>query len=264
MKKLAFLLVFLVSCSMTASASYIRLQTTLTTKVTDNILKVSVSAVNQGDEPAYNVQAMVQVGEKKILGQKMQELGVNRIYAAQASFNLSHKKPGEHPIVIAMHYADANLYPFSALTCQTFNYKAEDLPIEIIGSMPSTSLWKKGKVRLTLKNLGKSEKAVLTRLVAPRELTAAEEAVEISLPPRAVVHLDFEIENFSALEGSTYQVYAISEYEKSNLRQTSITPGIVKIVETRTIFGLSYNLILGLLAVLVLFFVVAQFLTKRK
>lgn len=263
MKKLFLLLLILFLGAYSAAASYISLQTSVTSRVVKNTLKVSVSAVNKGDEPAHNVQAEIRVKEKTIPAKKLAQLGVNQVYRAQASFDLSRKKPGEYPLIVTMHYADANLYPFSALTCQTFSCKKEALPGQIFGSLKSTSFWKKGKVKLTLKNMSDSEIKASAYLVAPRELTLAKGSFKISIPPKSVKDLDFEIENFSALHGSSYQVFAISEYEKNGIYQTSITPGIIKIIKEREIFGISYTAILVILFILVLIFAAAQFLKKK-
>ena len=263
MKKLFLLLLILFLGVYSAAASYISLQTSVTSRVVKDTLKVSVSAVNKGDEPAHNVQAEIRVKEKTIPAKKLAQLGVNQVYRAQVSFNLSHKKPGEYPLLVTMHYADANLYPFSALTCQTFSYKSEALPGQIFGSLKSASFWKKGKVKLTLKNMSQSEVKALTYLVVPRELTVAEKPFELSIPSKSARDLNFEIENFSALHGSSYQVFAVSEYEKEGVYQTSITPGMVKIVKTREIFGINYKVILVVLLILILIFTAAQVLKKK-
>ncbi|MEE8637769.1 MAG: hypothetical protein V3T21_01860 [Candidatus Margulisiibacteriota bacterium] len=263
MKKLFLLLLILFLGAYSAAASYISLQTSVTSRVVKNTLKVSVSAINKGDEPAHNVQAEIRVKEKTIPAKKLAQLGVNQVYRAQASFNLSHKKPGEYPLIVTMHYADANLYPFSALTSQTFSYKTDALVSEIFGSMQSTTFWKKGKVKLTLKNMSRSEVKASTYLVVPRELTVAEKPFELSIPSKSARDLNFEIENFSALHGSSYQVFAISEYEKNGVYQTSISPGTVKIIKTREIFGINYTVIIVVLLLMVLIFVAAQFLKKK-
>jgi hypothetical protein len=247
-----------------ASASYISLQTSVSSKVVGDQLQVSVSVVNKGDESAYNVQAEIRAGGKKLLARKVQELGINRTYRAQAVFDLDYKLPGEYPLVVVMHYADANMYPFSALTCQAFSFKSEAIPAEIFGSIKAATFWKKGQAKLTLKNMATAAIEARTYLVAPRELTAGGETLLVRVPAKSSARVSFGVENFSALSGSTYQVYAISEYEKDGRHLTSISPGMMKIVAAREILGLNYSVIIALLAGLVLVFIAAQFLRPKK
>ncbi|OGB86913.1 hypothetical protein A3H38_00225 [candidate division WOR-1 bacterium RIFCSPLOWO2_02_FULL_46_20] len=257
MKKAA--LFFALLCLATqVSASYISLKTTVAAKVDVNTLKVFVSVVNKGDEAAYNVQAEIRVVDRKILADKTQELGVNQGYKAYYSFPLQLKQPGQYPLVVIMHYADANQYPFSALTAQTFNSRAQDVPAEAFGKMQAEPFWKKGKIYLSLKNLGSEDLAVTTHLVVPGELSAGESAVRLDLKKKSTSETGFSLENFSALAGSTYQIFAVSEFTKDNLHYTVITPGTVRIVEIKTILGLEYRYILLILALLIFLFVVYQ------
>jgi len=267
MKKL--LILFLVTgysflVTLPASASYISLQTTVNSAVAGNTLTVSISSVNKGDEAAHNVQAEVRLGEKKVVLKKAAELKVNGAYRAQRSFKLDQKVPGEYPLVVVMHYADANQYPFSALSCQTFSYRTESRPSDLFGKLTSSTFWKKGRVKLTLKNLSKADIEASTSLVVPREISAAPDRVEISVPANSKEEAAFELENFSALNGSSYQVFAVTEHEKGSLHQTTITPATVKIMQSQELFGLSYPVIIFIIAVLTLVLVAAQFLGKKK
>lgn len=263
MKKIAIVAVLLMVFSISASASYISLKTSLTSKVKGNVLEVMVDVVNKGDEPAYNVQAEIKVGEQKFLAEKRAELGINQTYKAYATFNLKLGKPGSYPLVLVMHYADANQYPFSALTSHTYTYKTASPPSEVFGRMKSAKFWKTGKVELTLKNMGEEEIKTKTKLFVPRELTVARTSQQITLAPKSEQRVSFEIENFSALDGSNYQVFAISEYDSQDFHQTSITPGTVKIKETREILGLSYPIVIAILVILVIIFAAAQFWRKK-
>lgn len=251
------ILIFALGCS--ASASYISLNTTLTTKVENNQLRVLLESINKGDESAYNVQAEIRVGDKKFLAKKRQDLGINQRYKAYTTFKLGKIKPGQYPLVLIMHYTDANQYPFSALTCQTYSYKAANLPSDIFGRMKSRTFWKQGKVKLTLKNMSDSEISTSTFLVIPREITVAGGSQKATLLPKSQQTINFSVENFSALSGSNYQIFAIAEYEKEGRHQTSITPGMLKIVEAKQILGINYLYFMIIFAVLVAVFIAFQF-----
>ena len=86
---------------------------------------------------------------------------------------------------------------------------------------------------------------------------------EIELEPKSERGSSFPIKNFSALAGSTYQVFAFSEFEDQNLHYTAVFPGTIKIVTTQEIFGLSFTTLFVMLALLAVIFIGAQFLKAR-
>jgi len=262
-KKLACLLILTLWLGSAAFASYISLNTTLSSKVENNNLKVTVSVVNKGDESAFNVQAEIKVGKKDVLLSKTSELPVNGIYKVEEAFRLSLAKPGTYPLTLIMHYTDANQYPFSALTGQTFTYRQEAVS-PIFGQLKSTSFSKEGQLKLVLKNSGDAGIKTNTYLVAPGELTVAEKSLSLAVASKSEQSGSFAVKNFSALSGSTYQVFAISEFEDQSLHYTSISPGTVKIVERQEIFGLSYATLFFILAMLIIIFIGAQFFKWNK
>ena len=261
MKKLLYVFIIVSLLASAAHASFISLNTTVTSEVRGNILNVSVSVVNKGDEAAHNVQAEVRLGDKKILANKKQELGVGGIYRAKTSFQLN-QKPGQYPLVIVMHYADANQYPFSALTVQSFPYKAQAMLSDVFGKGKDATFWEKGSIKFILKNMGDTEIKSSTYLVTPRELTVKEGKQALTIAPKSDQSLKFSVENFSALSGSNYQVFAISEYEKDGVHLTNVTPGMIHLVEQKKVIGIDARYLFVTLVVLVLLFVGFQVYKK--
>jgi len=246
----------------TSFASYISLNTSVTSKVEKDKLKVFVSANNKGDEPAYNVQAEIRMGDKKVLTEKSTSVAVNDTYKRGAELSLNLSKPGQYPLVVIMHYGDANQYPFSALTVQTFAYKADPGLSEIFGKLKAITFWKEGKTSLILKNLAESVINTKTYLIIPQEISVKESRIESNIAPKSEAQIEFSFDNFSALTGSTYQIFAISEYEKDNIHQTNITPGLVKIIEEKKIMGISYTMVFSAMAILLVLLIGYQFLKK--
>lgn len=128
MKKNLIIALAVVFSALGASASYISLNTTLSSKVEGKNLKIMVSTVNKGDESAFNVQAEFRAAGRTVLAEKSPELPVGAVYQARAVIPVPVNKPGTHPLILVMHYTDANQYPFSALTAQTFIYRQEAVP----------------------------------------------------------------------------------------------------------------------------------------
>lgn len=244
-------------------ASYISLNTTVTAKSDKNNLKILVSAQNKGDEPAFNVKAEIKAGNKTILAATKQELGINQIYSAEALVGFENQIGGQYPLVVIMHYADANQYPFSALNAQTFNVKVDTLPSDLFGQMGATTIWQDGELTLKLKNLGDSNINASIYLATPRELTSTASPQAISIPAKEQASITFPIKNFSALNGSAYQVFAITEYNLNGTHHTTITPGTVRVVESKTIFGLNINVLIFTCMILLVIFIGAQFFWKK-
>ena len=240
-----------------AVASYISLNTSLTSRAQGDKLTVSVSVVNKGDESAYNVQAEVKLGNRQAMGEKKTELPINGDYRAQFTFPLSYPRAGTYPLILVMHYTDANQYPFSALTCQTFAYKKEAAP-EIFGQLKPTQFSGGGTVKLILKNMGESEIKAASRLILSRELTVKNGRSETALGSRSQKELDFDVSNFSALAGSTYQAFAITEYEKGDYHFTVVSPGTISIVE-KSLFKEYQIYFYAVIAVLLVLFIAFQF-----
>jgi hypothetical protein len=264
MRKLLVFILFLFSFSSLASASYINLNTSVVTRAEGDLLNVAITSQNNGDESAYNVQAELLVAGKRILLAKSDEIGIGQSYTAHTRQWLSFKLPGDYPLIIILHYTDANQYPFSALTSAVFRYRSETMPSLILGSMDSKTFWEKGKLSLDFKNLSDSVLELSTRLITPRELSVGENNIKTQVQPRGQGGVDFAVKNFSALSGSSYQVFAVSEYEENGVHRTQITPGFIKIVERRTFLGVDYAYLIIVLVILVLLFAFFQFSPFKK
>lgn len=239
-----------------ALASYISFKTTVTSKMEGNTLRILVSAVNEGDEAAHNVQAEIRLGDKKILAGKKDQLEVDQTYVAHAAFEVPFKNPGQYPLVITLHYTDANQYPFSALSVHKYTYKHES-PAEIVGQLRSAKFTQKGKIEYVLRNMSHEPISVFTRVVSPRELSVKNDRIKFLLAARSSKSLPVEIENFSALPGSTYQVYAITEYEKGGGHFSVVSPGTVSVIE-KNIFKQYQIFFFALIAILLAAFVLLQ------
>lgn len=237
--------------------SYISLNTTLASQVEGQKLKVDVSVSNKGNESAFNVQAEIRAAGKEILVEKKDELTIGSSYLAKTLIPLSLEKPGTYPLTLIMHYTDGNQYPFSSLTCKTFSYKSEATP-EIFGQLKSTQFSESGTVKFRLKNSGDNKIRATAQLVLSHELTVKNRKTELIIGPRSEKSLDFEVSNVSALAGSTYQAFAITEYGQAGLHLSVISPGTISIVE-KSVFNEYQIYFYSIIAILLILFVVFQF-----
>jgi hypothetical protein len=229
--------------------------------VEGDVLNVSITTTNKGDESAFNVQAQLIAGEQKITAEKMAELRVNETYKIENRLKLTANKKGLYPLILVMHYTDANQYPFSALSCQTYDVGKTSVS-SLMGQIKSAKISKKGKVTLTVKNTGDATVKAKTRLIAPAELTVEDKEKEIRLAPKSEKEVSFDVKNFSALAGSTYQVFALTEFDAKDEHQTVISTGTIEVEKGREILGMNYIIIIAAVILLALIFIVVQF--KRK
>jgi hypothetical protein len=261
-KKLVFLLIAIFGLATTTFASYISLNTSLTSKIEGRNLILMISSINKGDESAFNVQAELQAAGKNILSKKVAELPINGTYATTERFAANYIKPGNYPVALILHYTDANQYPFSALTCQSAVYQKEAVS-PLFGVIKAIAFSKEGKLKLTLKNSEEKEIKTIVSVVAPRELTVEDKVKELVLGPKSNRELEFSVTNFSALPGSSYQIYALIESDDAELHYTSIAPGTIKISSEspKTVITLA---IIVIALLFIIFVLVNYFFQKTK
>ena len=162
-------IILLIFLAPAASASFIRLDTSVATDIEKNSLGLKISVSNKGDEPAHDVQAEIVIGKEVYFSHKQPTLEIARTLHFNQSYPAKIENQGVYPVIVIIHYSDANGYPFSALLCRTFSNHQNAPVAEIFGEMAPVTLSKKGKIKLTLKNTGKSEIKTTTTLIAPKE-----------------------------------------------------------------------------------------------
>ena len=247
-----------------ATASVIRLDTTVTATVTGTHLNLKISIFNKGDEPAYAVQAEIKSGQKAYFMDKHPRLGVAQAVDFDRILPAVVEKEGLYPLVIVLHYNDAKGYPFSALHCQTVASHSHVPVSKIDGRIHPVALSEKKTFRMTIENIGKSALETKITPIVPGEFKITPENRQIEIPPESSKTLQFTVENVSAVNGSQYQIYAILEYDKNNIHQTSIVPGKINVVSEKKIMGLAYRtFVLTLIALSAVFFA-AQFKQREK
>jgi hypothetical protein len=238
-------------------AGYIRLDTEVTSVVEKKWLKVSIALKNSGNEPAYNLQGEIETGNIRMPITKKEELAVNESYRVESLLVLDLEKPGSYPLTVTVYYTDSNRHPFSSVTCTTFTYQKDPLPL-IFGLLEPVTFSRKADITLTLKNLDETGLRTSTRLVVPREVTTEGEAKECLVPPRSETSLLFHVKNFSALAGSTYPVFCVTEFERGDEHHTAISRGSIFISEW-DFFEEYRNYLVALIIILLVFFIVLQF-----
>lgn len=258
MKKILLFLAVILLIIPIAAASYLSMQSSIAVTGDEAIITVT----NLGDEIAYSVQLSVDInGQEKISDLKSQ-LGMQEKFEWKMPLGARLKNPGKYPLVLTTNYQDANSYPFSAISVSTFDYKQSAIP-DIAAKIGNIKLSGKGVLELTVKNMAERAKGLNIRLIAPKELTAGKDKVSIKLPAKTEMSINFEIEKFSALAGSSYAVFAVIEYDENGRHYTAVSNGMVKVVQGG-IFSLQKLAVFAMIAIIVVLFAYFMMFRKRK
>ena len=86
-------------------------------------------------------------------------------------------------------------------------------------------------MKLKLKNLDASEKALDVSLLLPKELSADALERRVTLAPAGETVLSYKIRRFSALPGSVYPVFALLRLEAGGIHSFASTMSTVSVVE---------------------------------
>lgn len=177
--------------------------------VTGGQISLYVETSNKGDERALNVRIEALFPGTPQSSPVVEKMDPN----VKADHTFEWKMPDgakyrQMVVPVLTHYADANLYRFSSVTCAV---AARETPavVGVVGRMDPVIVADKGNLKLQLLSTdGKAHKMKL-RFVSPREISVEAADVEVSLPASGEVNSVFKIRSFSALPGSTYVVWAV-------------------------------------------------------
>lgn len=259
MRKLIIFFFFVLLQSMgIAQGSFISMETKTSATFEENKLAVKVNVTNKGDEPAYNVQVGVDANDKIASTPMKDVLQINETHTVETTFDMDIQAVGRYPLIITVDYTDLNQYPFSAISSSYFVYK-EDVSPKVHGRIDNVGISGSGKLVLILKNLLDARKKVRVKLIVPRELSVPEPIKDIELDSKSEKEMRFDIKNFSALAGSSYQVFAVTGYEDNNKHYTVTIPGVVKIMERRDFLRTYKWVFIGIGAALLAVFLGLQF-----
>ena len=259
-KKIIFAALFLLASL--ASATFIRMSTNIYAEpiIQASSTVINISLINSGDEPAHDAQVSL------ILPEGMASNGVylgvmypNVQYGAVFNVTVSEgKRPGRYPIVMKLHYTDANAYPFSVVSPSFMMYK-EATPVMVRGLIPETTLGisEEKELKIRLSNMDVKPHNLLVHMVSSDEISMQSPEREVYVNANSEEDVSFRVKSFGALPESSYVVFATIEYD-DEYHYSSVATGVVKVVSGGQGMGLSW-LPLAILLILILLFLVITF-----
>ncbi len=260
--KIAIYFLMLLLVAGLVNASYISITSNAKIEVANGTLTIRANVTNKGDESAHNVQVWVDAAGESKSGEIFDRVGIEQTISTVLEFDISELGKGRYPVIMRVDYADANLYMFSALTSSYYVVK-ENVNPDVFASLSELEISKTGTIKLTLKNLADKERPLNVKLALPKELSSFNTEQRVTLSPKSEKTINFEIDRFSALIGSTYVVYAIVEYDENDAHYTTFAQNFVKVVEKKSIFNIPPGVLIAVVAVLIIAFIALQFKKKK-
>ena len=213
-------------------ASFITLATGFSVTEAADGLTLNVTTTNQGDESAYGIQFEVQIGKQNFTSASVPQLGVNETTSSDFSILDAFDLPGHYPVLIKIHYKDANTYPFTSLAVGFYDFQQPVVSKVLIRAedtgIPSNG---KGVMKYTVRNNDSVEHDLVLRLHLPDELAALKDSDSLTLGPRESKSLQYMVENFSALENSSYAIALVAEYQDGERHYSTAGSGTIRITE---------------------------------
>lgn len=218
----------------------ISVESSITTHSDKKTAELKCSVTNNGDEAAREVAIdMPLLNEREDLSASLAPAGTAH-YTKEVSFQaLNIDKDGAYALPFRVLYKDGNRFSFSAPQVALFHVgtpPSSAVSLEMINTSPGTTIELANKTSVEFSVRSVSVAPVSVRNIYP--LSALELKAKLqdpvtaeTLSPGATLKHRIEIENASALSGSTYPVFVIVEGERSEKHFAEFQVFLVKITE---------------------------------
>lgn len=212
-----------------AWAGTIAIQVSQRAELSEGELRAAVSLSNGGDEAAYAVTPILRFRGAEMRGATQPTLPPKQPLEASLAVPVGALPPGHWPYEIAVEYADANLYPFQALSVGMLAVGSPPLPKVAVPALASPVLADHAELPVHVKNLSETERRVTVQVLAPDAIEEKHAREEALLGPWAELEIPVELTNRAALPGSRYPLFVTVEYEDGPVHQTLVAQTTVEI-----------------------------------
>lgn len=263
--RLVLLLVCMASFPGHAMATKIVMVVKTSVTINDKSVDVRLEVSNKGDEDSLVVTPFLTLAgvETGLEAAPYIAFKGGRIWGHSFPISdLAVSEGGTYPLIVRLHYHDANMYPYSvvnAMSVQIGESLPNDVPIE--GEMIAEQVTEEGTLALRLKNTGLSPLEAQLTMVSPTELMLVGDSGTLNIPVGEEKHISYTIKNNGSLPGSNYNVLAIIEYSISRQHGVVILEEGVAI--TNYISNKKRTLIIASAGFIVLLFFAVLFIEFR-
>jgi hypothetical protein len=213
-----------------AWAGTIAIQVSHQAELREGELRAAVTLSNEGDEAAHAVTPVLRFRGAEMRGATQAKLPPKEPVEASLALPAGSLADGHWPYEIVVEYADANLYPFQALSVGMLAVGSPPLPKVAIPALTSPTLATQAELPVHVKNLSETERRVTLKVFAPDAIEEKHAREETLLGPWAELEIPVELTNRAALPGSRYPLFVTVEYEDGPVHQTLLAQTSVEIL----------------------------------
>lgn len=195
----------------------------------DGELRVAATLNNGGDETAHSVTPTLRFRGAEVRGATQAVLPPGQPHEVSLVLPVAELGDGHWPYEISVDYADANLYPFQALSLAVLTVGSPPLAKVAITPVESPVLAGQAKLSVKLKNVSATEQRLSLRVLAPEAIEASGQGGELVLGPWQELEIPVQLTNRAALVGSRYPIFLAVEYEDGPVHQALVAHTMVEI-----------------------------------
>lgn len=233
--ELAFTTVLLAASQ--AWAGTIAIQITHRAELQEGQLKAELSVTNAGDEAAHGVTPALRFRDAESRAETKDTLPPDEPLEASLAVPAAGIAEGRWPYRIAVDYADANLYPFQALSVGMLVVGSPPLPKVSLAEIPGATLASEGELPVKVKNVSGSPQRVRVEIVAPEAIEVGPLDGETELAAWEEREIPVPLTNRAALPGSRYPLFVTVEYQDGDVHQTVIGQTVVEVRPADALVG---------------------------
>ena len=253
MKALVICICLLV-LSLPSHAGLITLKSSLSCEVTPSEVIARLLLENNGNEAAYNIKVRFKIADKEWLSEVFPKLDVNQKLEIEDLEKYEPGKKGIYPFTAKIHFQDSAGYPFTTVVATLLVYKESADP-NIFGKLEDSILSNRGVLKFNMTNMGNDALTLGIHILIPDELSVEPGQKEFILKARSKEKVTFKLNNFSALSGAVYPVWAIVEYESKDIHFTYLCSGNINVKPRANIFKKYWWFSLILIAIMMSLFI---------
>jgi len=246
------------------NAAYIALRMRPSARFANGRITATVRITNRGNEAAGNVWTEAMLGDTVVESSHLPALAPDETHAWEIDMGTAPALPGVHALVFRAHYLDSHGHPFSALhTIPLFT--ADVTPDSgITAELTSLELDRTGTLELTVSSRHADPVDVECRLMLPDEITCPRAVYRATVSPSREATHRYTLHNVAALPGSRSRVFAVIRYRHASRGHAAIAAATVRVRRYPWLSRRARNVWIGVIAILLVAFVAAQFLPRRE
>jgi len=233
------LVLIVAACALAAPAEAGTISITISqgVAVSADKLMLNLKVGNSGDEAALSVTPSLRFGDQVVRGKGKESLAPNTSFEETLTLPVGSLGEGRWPYRIAVDYTDQNQYPFQALQTQAVNVGSPPPAKVVVPTIKSADIAGSGSLTLTVKNLTADPRTARVSVFVPEGLEATDPVREVKLDGWKEQDLTVPITNRTALAGSRYPVFVVSEYDDGAVHESAVAQGMVSVIEAQSFFS---------------------------